>query len=102
MRDFETIETALTAAETGHLVMSTLHTLNATETITGVQPNKIRLRGYAMDQLMGKISFSQAIYLVLKGELPSPEVGRLWTPSLFPLLTMGRVRSTGSSTQIIG
>jgi twitching motility protein PilT len=33
MRDFETIETALTAAETGHLVMSTLHTLNATETI---------------------------------------------------------------------
>ena len=45
--------------------------------ITNVQPNKIRLRGYAMDQLMGKISFSQAIYLVLKGELPSPEVGRL-------------------------
>src|SRR4030043_351439 len=34
MRDLETIETALTAAETGHLVMSTLHTLNATETIT--------------------------------------------------------------------
>ncbi|OGP66556.1 MAG: type IV pili twitching motility protein PilT [Deltaproteobacteria bacterium RBG_13_47_9] len=33
MRDFETIETALTAAETGHLVMSTLHTLNATETV---------------------------------------------------------------------
>jgi citrate synthase len=45
--------------------------------ITSVEPNKIRLRGYAMDQLMGKISFSQAIYLVLKGELPSPEVGRL-------------------------
>ena len=36
MRDFETIETALTAAETGHLVMSTLHTLNATETITRI------------------------------------------------------------------
>jgi twitching motility protein PilT len=36
MRDFETIETALTAAETGHLVMSTLHTLNAVETITRV------------------------------------------------------------------
>lgn len=45
--------------------------------ITSVQPNKIRLRGYALDQLMGKISFSQAVYLVLKGELPSPEVGRL-------------------------
>ena len=36
MRDFETIETALTAAETGHLVMSTLHTLNAAETINRI------------------------------------------------------------------
>lgn len=33
MRDLETIQTALLAAETGHLVMSTLHTLDATETI---------------------------------------------------------------------
>jgi twitching motility protein PilT len=36
MRDHETIETALTAAETGHLVLSTLHTLDATETIQRV------------------------------------------------------------------
>jgi twitching motility protein PilT len=36
MRDLETIETAILAAETGHLVMSTLHTLDATETITRV------------------------------------------------------------------
>jgi twitching motility protein PilT len=36
MRDMETIETALTAAETGHLVLSTLHTLDATETITRI------------------------------------------------------------------
>ncbi len=36
MRDLETIETALTAAETGHLVLSTLHTLDATETINRV------------------------------------------------------------------
>jgi twitching motility protein PilT len=36
MRDQETIETALSAAETGHLVLSTLHTLDATETITRV------------------------------------------------------------------
>jgi twitching motility protein PilT len=33
MRDLETIETGLTAAETGHLVMSTVHTLDATETV---------------------------------------------------------------------
>ena len=36
MRDLETIETAMTAAETGHLVMSTLHTLDATETINRI------------------------------------------------------------------
>jgi twitching motility protein PilT len=33
MRDAETMETALSAAETGHLVLSTLHTLDATETV---------------------------------------------------------------------
>ena len=41
MRDFETIETALQAADTGHLVFSTLHTIDATETINriiGVYP----------------------------------------------------------------
>ena len=36
MRDFETVETGLLAAETGHLVMSTLHTLDATETINRI------------------------------------------------------------------
>ena len=36
MRDFETIETALHAAETGHVVFSTLHTLDATETINRI------------------------------------------------------------------
>ena len=36
MRDYETIETALMAAETGHLVLSTLHTLDATETVNRI------------------------------------------------------------------
>lgn len=36
MRDLDTIETALLAAETGHLVLSTLHTLDATETINRI------------------------------------------------------------------
>jgi twitching motility protein PilT len=36
MRDFETIETGLLAAETGHLVFSTLHTVDATETINRI------------------------------------------------------------------
>jgi twitching motility protein PilT len=36
MRDYETIETALLAAETGHLVFSTLHTLDATESVNRI------------------------------------------------------------------
>jgi len=36
MRDTETVDAALTAAETGHLVLSTLHTLDATETVNRI------------------------------------------------------------------
>ena len=36
MRDFETIQTSLVAAETGHLVLSTLHTIDSTETINRI------------------------------------------------------------------
>ncbi|MDP8991557.1 MAG: PilT/PilU family type 4a pilus ATPase [Actinomycetota bacterium] len=50
MRDTETVETALRAAETGHLVFSTLHTIDATETINRVvdffppfQQNQVRV-----------------------------------------------------------
>jgi len=45
--------------------------------ITKVEPNKILVRGYRVDELMGRISFGQAVYLILKGELPSENVGRL-------------------------
>ncbi|HDM90851.1 MAG TPA: citryl-CoA lyase, partial [candidate division WOR-3 bacterium] len=38
--------------------------------ITKIEPNKVAVRGYRVDELMGKITFPQAIYLVLTGELP--------------------------------
>lgn len=40
--------------------------------VTKVEPNKIRLRGYAIDELMGRVSFAEAICLALTGDLPSP------------------------------
>ncbi len=50
MRDLETIETAIHAANTGHLVLSTLHTVDAKETISriismfpGIEQNRIRM-----------------------------------------------------------
>jgi len=45
--------------------------------ITKIEPNKISVRGYRVDRLMGKISFPQAIYLILKGELPDEKTGKM-------------------------
>jgi len=45
--------------------------------ITSVVPNQIRVRGYRIDELMGRVSFGEAVYLILRGELPGAAVGRL-------------------------
>jgi citrate synthase len=45
--------------------------------ITQIEPNKIMVRGYPVDEMMGRVSFAEAIYLLLLGELPSPAIGRL-------------------------
>lgn len=45
--------------------------------ITKIKPNEVRLRGYRIDELMGRITFSQGIYLALTGELPSADIGTL-------------------------
>ncbi|OGP89724.1 MAG: type IV pili twitching motility protein PilT [Deltaproteobacteria bacterium RBG_16_48_10] len=79
MRDLETIETVLTAAETGHLVMSTLHTLNATETITRIisvfppyHQKQVRLQLAAM--LKGVISQRLVPTADGMGRVPAVEV----------------------------
>ncbi|MFN8008222.1 MAG: type IV pilus twitching motility protein PilT [Terriglobia bacterium] len=79
MRDLETIQTALVAAETGHLVLSTLHTLDATETIHRIiavfpphQQKQIRL------QLASVLRAVVSLRLVRKadglGRVPAVEV----------------------------
>ncbi len=45
--------------------------------ITKIEPNKIVIRGYRLDQLMGKFTYPQLIYLLIKGELPTKNVGRI-------------------------
>ena len=79
MRDFETIETALTAAETGHLVLSTLHTIDATETITRIvsvfpphQQPQIRLQLASI--VKGIISQRLVPRADGKGRVPAVEV----------------------------
>jgi len=45
--------------------------------ITKIEPNKVALRGYRMDELMGRVPFAHVVYLTLKGELPSEAHGKL-------------------------
>lgn len=45
--------------------------------ITRIEPNKVAVRGYDIAELMGRVSFSAAVYLILTGELPSSAVARL-------------------------
>src|SRR3954452_6336981 len=79
MRDFETIETGLLAAETGHLVFSTLHTLDATETINRIisvfpphQQKQIRLQLASV--LKAAVSQRLMPKLDGKGRAPAVEV----------------------------
>lgn len=57
--------------------------------INDVKPNEIRLRGYRIDELMGRVDFGQALHLLLRGELPDEKVGRLMTAMLVSSIDHG-------------
>ena len=57
--------------------------------ITDVRPNEIRLRGYRIDDLMGRVDFGRALHLLLRGELPDEKVGRLMTAILVSSMDHG-------------
>jgi twitching motility protein PilT len=79
MRDVETVRAALQAAESGHLVISTLHTLNATETVNRIidffpdhqqQQSRLTLAG----TLKGIVSQRLLLRADGKGRVPAVEV----------------------------
>ncbi len=79
MRDFETIQTALTAAETGHLVFSTLHTIDATETVNRIvsvfppyQHKQVRIQLSSV--IKGIISMRLMPRADGKGRVPAVEI----------------------------
>jgi len=45
--------------------------------LTAIEPNKIQVRGYSLDEMMGRLGFAEAVYLLLMGELPTPTIGRI-------------------------
>src|SRR6266567_1621891 len=87
MRDLETIETALTAAETGHLVMSTLHTLDATETI-----NRIISAFPPYQQKQVRLQLGSVLKAVVSQRLVPRADGRGRVPAIEVLLATSRVR----------
>ena len=79
MRDLETIATALLAAETGHLVFSTLHTLDATETIQRIiavfpPPEQKQIRLQLAATLKAVVSQRLVRCADDKGRVPAVEV----------------------------
>jgi len=87
MRDFETIETALLAAETGHLVLSTLHTLDATETI-----NRIVSVFPPYQQKQVRLQLTSILRGVISQRLVPRADGKGRVPALEVMVTTARVR----------
>ena len=79
MRDAETMEVALHAAETGHLVLSTLHTLNATETVNRIistfpPHQEDQIRDQLASVMQGIVSQRLVVRADGKGRVPAVEV----------------------------
>ncbi|GEM_PF-154061 len=97
MRDKETMEAAISAAETGHLVMSTLHTVNAQQTVERIityfppyQHNLIRLQLSMV--LVGVLSVRLLPKKGGQGRVPALEI-MLSTPTVKDLLLTGKTKS---------
>jgi len=87
MRDLETIETALTASETGHLVMSTLHTLDAAETV-----NRIISVFPPFHQRQVRMQLSSVIKGVVSQRLVPRADGKGRVPAVEVMIGTARIR----------
>jgi len=78
MRDYETIKTAMTAAETGHLVISTLHTIGAANTIDRIidnfPPNQQQQIRIQISMVMQAVISQQLIPTLDEGIYPAFEI----------------------------
>ena len=104
MRDLETISMALTAAETGHLVFSTLHTISASETIERIidvfpphQQNQVRMQ--LAGSLLGIVAQTLLPLSDEKGRIPAVEI-MLANPAIRNLIREGKAYQIASTIQI--
>ncbi len=103
MRDLETIAQAITAAETGHLVLSTLHTNNAAQTISRVvdvfpthQQEQIRIQ--LADALLGVVAQTLIPSLDGKGRVAAIEV-MVATPAIRNMIRENKTHQLPSAIQ---
>jgi len=87
MRDMETIEIAMTAAETGHLVLSTLHTVDAVETV-----NRIISLYPPHQQTQARLQLMTVLKGVVSQRLIPRADGRGMVPAVEILVNTARVR----------
>ncbi len=87
MRDMETVSAALTAAETGHLVFSTLHTINSTETV-----NRIVDFFPPHQQSQVRISLAGSLKGIICQRLIPAADGASRVPALEILVVNGRIQ----------
>jgi citrate synthase len=57
--------------------------------LTCIEPNKILVRGYPLDEVMGRLTFGEAIYLLFMGEVPPLGIGRLMEAVLVSFMDHG-------------
>jgi len=57
--------------------------------LTSIEPNKILVRGYPLDEIMGRLTFGETIYLLLMGDCPTPGIGRLMEAMLVSFIDHG-------------
>src|ERR1700752_2258263 len=57
--------------------------------LTSIAPNRILIRGYPLDEMMGRLGFAEAVYLLLMGELPTTAIGRMLNAVLVSSLDHG-------------
>ncbi|EJT6149847.1 TPA: type IV pilus twitching motility protein PilT [Clostridium perfringens] len=102
MRDLETISTAITAAETGHLVFSTLHTIGAAKTIDRIvdvfplhQQEQIKIQLASVLQTI----ISQQLVETIDGERTASLEIMVATPAIKNLIREGKTHQIESSIQ---
>src|SRR6516225_7354097 len=57
--------------------------------IIDMKPGMIRYRGYAIEELIGRISFAEMVYLMTRGELPDPAAAKLLEAALVAAVDHG-------------